>query len=319
MNRHNNFPPEENKYNKKQTATVALAVIFFVSALIFGYLYFSCNGRNITFKKYLLLNPARDLYSKNDLIVNFQPLREDLTGIGNTNSGVSVYFEYLPTGANISINKDNGYFPASLLKLPAAFAVYKKIEEGEWKLSDEFEITKESLNPDFGDLYKKPPGTKMSVKDLLSEMLAKSDNTAYMVFVNNLESWELNEAYGHLGLDSLVSEDGQITARKYSVLLRSLYNATYLSDESSQEILGILSDSPLRGYLDQALPMDVVFAHKFGENKSHGVLHDAGIIYVPNRPYLLTVMIKDIDEVSAKKLTNRISAMVYNYVSGYSE
>jgi len=44
----------------------------------------------------------------------------------------SVYFEYLPTGANISINKDAEFFPASLLKVPVAMAIAKKIDKREW-------------------------------------------------------------------------------------------------------------------------------------------------------------------------------------------
>ena len=305
--------------SKKQSILITRCAVFFITSSVFAYLYFYGDTKNVILKKYSLLNPARNLYNRGDLIVNVQPLREELTKIGVENPGLSVYFEYLPTGANISVNKEVGYFPASLLKLPAAFAVYKKVEEGEWKMSDKFEITEDDKEAGFGQLYKKPVGTKMTVKDLLFEMLAKSDNTAYMVFVNHLKVWDLNEAYGHVGMDSLVSSEGLLTTKKYSVFLRSLYNSSYLKDDSSQDILGILTDNPFREYLAQSLPMDIVFAHKIGENQSKRVHQDAGIVYVPNRPYLITVMIKDTDENTAKKLMWIVSKKVYDYISSYKE
>jgi D-alanyl-D-alanine carboxypeptidase len=45
---------------------------------------------------------------------------------------ISIYYEQLNSGANISVNKDLRLWPASLTKLPVALVVMKKIESGGW-------------------------------------------------------------------------------------------------------------------------------------------------------------------------------------------
>src|SRR3972149_9138706 len=57
--------------------------------------------------QYNLLNPARKFIKQEDLIVNFQPLRDYLNDKYEVDKNVSIYFEYLSTGANISLNKED--------------------------------------------------------------------------------------------------------------------------------------------------------------------------------------------------------------------
>ena len=76
---------------------------------------------------YSFVDPSRRLVEQKNLIVNLQPLRELLNQRYESNPKISIYFEYLPTGANIAINKDAEFYPASLLKVPVAVAGAKKI------------------------------------------------------------------------------------------------------------------------------------------------------------------------------------------------
>src|SRR3989344_2628198 len=57
-------------------------------------------------EEYKLLNPARELHHPEDLIINVQPLRDYLNEKYEANPNVSIYFEFLNTGANIAISKD---------------------------------------------------------------------------------------------------------------------------------------------------------------------------------------------------------------------
>lgn len=68
-------------------------------------------------------------FSRNaDLLTTVQPIREKLHTLFQEESleHTSLYFEYLNTGANISINQDIRILPASLIKVPLAMAVMKK-------------------------------------------------------------------------------------------------------------------------------------------------------------------------------------------------
>src|SRR6185436_4030107 len=81
--------------------------------------------------KYPLLDPARELIPQSNYIINIQDLRNYLHGIENQYpDSVSIYYEQLNSGANISVNKNLRLFPASLSKLALALIVAKKVEQG---------------------------------------------------------------------------------------------------------------------------------------------------------------------------------------------
>lgn len=269
--------------------------------------------------KYGLLNPARKFFKQEDLIINLQPLRDYLNKKYEADQNVSIYFEYLPTGANISIHKDTEFWPASLLKLPVAMAVTKKIEKGEWKWTNELVIMTSDKNEGFGDLYKQPVGTKMTIEKLVQLSLSESDNTANFILVRNLEPSDFQNIYDHLGLIDFLSHKGKISAKKYSVMLRALYNASYLSDEYSQKLLNILNKTPFKEYLGSGLPDNIKFSHKIGVSDDQKVFLDSGIVFVQNRPYILTAMIKTQNKEYAEKVMKDISEQAYQYVVNYSD
>jgi len=281
--------------------------------------------------KYNFLNPAVDLIESHDLIVNFQSLRESLTSKYEEREDylVSIYFEYLPTGANIAINKDEEVWPASLIKIPVAMAMMKKVESGKWNFDNELVILDEDKDNGFGTLYQQPTGTTMTIEKLLEESLIKSDNTAHLVLLRNLDSSEIEDIYNHLGMDDIVSDvkkkstqdvDNRITAKRYSIFFRSLYNSTYLLPENSQKFLDILEKAP-QEYLSLGLPAEVKFVHKTGVRVGESVNADAGIVYADDRPYLITVMIQKRDNIpesdneKINQIFKDISEEIYNYVS----
>ena len=279
---------------------------------------------------YPLIDPGRNLIHSQDLLVNFQPLRESLAREYQDRQDylVSIYFEYLPTGANVSINKDEKIWPASLMKIPIAMAAMKKIQDGQWKGTNELVILDEDKDPEYGTLYQKPTGTRMTIDDLLYASLVHSDNTAHFVLLRNLEEQELEDLYTHLGFDDLINAlkrspatdalDNRITAKLYSVFFRSLYNATFLSPAYSNQFLNLLTQSE-HGFSGAGLPNTVLFAHKIGIREDDKVYADSGIVYLSERPYLLTVMIQGKrgtgNQGEALGLMKDISREIYTYVS----
>lgn len=271
-------------------------------------------SHDVIVQKYPLIDPARQFYAPSDLIINLQPLRDELSEIGK-DQNVSIYFESLNTGANIAVNKDAEYFPASLLKVPLAIAAVKKIELGEWKWSDEFAIMESDKNKDFGVLWQKPIGTRITIEELIRQSLTNSDNTAHFMLMRNIKEEELLKVQEHLGLQEFFSKDGRISAKKYAPILRSLYSASYLSVEDSQKMLGWMSESIFNSYLAFGIPSSVKFAHKIGIEDKKGVHSDAGIVYLNSRPYLLIVMIKGQDLSKVQDIMHDISKKVYNYMA----
>ena len=310
------------KLDNQKFFIAALAVLVVLN--LFTIFYFtqikdgSKNQTEETEDKFQLLNPARKSVNQKDLIINIQPLRDELNKYEGQKD-ISIYFEYLPTGANISINKDAQFWPASLLKLPVAMAVAKKIEKGEWKWDNKLVLMAADKEESFGTLFKEPTGSIFTIEDLVRRALVDSDNTANFILVRNLETREIYDVYEHLGAGDFFSAGGEIGAKKYSANFRALYNSSYLSEESSQKLLAYLSETRFDEYLKGGLPEGTVYAHKIGVAEDKNVYMDSGIIYAPNRPYILTVMVSGRDKREAEDLMKKISEQVFNYVSGYSE
>lgn len=272
-----------------------------------------------SFVSFSYLNPARTLVEQKDMIINVQPLRDYLNSAYESNSNVSIYFEYLPTGANIALNKDAEFYPASLLKLPVAMAVAKKIERREWEWTNELVLLPADKDDGFGTLYKEPSNSTYTIEELVRRSLTESDNTAHFILVRNLEVAEMNDVYEHMGLDGFLKTNGNLSAKRYATIVRTLFNASYLSEANSQKLLSYMTQSPFVDYLQQGLPPLIPFAHKIGISESEGVYLDSGIVYAEHRPYLLTVMIRTKDEKRAKEIMADVSKRVYTYVSSYSE
>jgi beta-lactamase class A len=263
-----------------------------------------------------LTDPLRQFYKADDLVINIQPLRNELNKLEN-NQNISIYFEVLNTGANISINKDSGFFPASLLKVPLIIAVVKKIERGEWQWNTKIELTEADKNNDFGTLWQQPVGTLFTIEELVKQELVNSDNTAYFMLLNNINPTEILKVQNYLGLGDFPSENLEISAKQYSPILRSLFSATYLTIEDSEKILEWMSESDFNNYLAGGMSKDIKFSHKIGTSDEKKSYLDAGIVYLRNRPYILIVMIKNLEVKEADGLMHDISRKVYDYMMNY--
>ncbi len=323
----------DNKINKYIYKHVLVYVVF-ILFILFTYVFYipSLIGTNLSQKETSFLSPSVSLINKENLLVNFQDLRELFQDKYEKRDdyAISIYFEYLPTGANISINKDEKMWPASLIKIPIAMAIMKKVQDNKWKLNNELVILDNDKDSEYGDLYKEPTGTTLSIKKLIEETLINSDNTAHFVLLRNLDGGELEDVYEHLGLDDIIDAikhspkgesevDNRITAKRYSIFFRSLYNSTYMDQEHSELFLDILSHAP-RDLLGSGLPQDVPFVHKTGIRIDEKVKADSGIVYVAGRPYILTVMVQqkkkgEFNQEEINSIFEKISKEAYNHVA----
>lgn len=270
---------------------------------------------------YPLLDPMRFFAEPRDLLTTVQPVREELRAIFEKEwlDSTSLYFEYINTGANISINPDVRILPASLIKVPLAMAVMKKIERGDWELYNELIMMKEDRDTEWGDVYKHPIGTPITVQNLIEEMLLHSDNTAYRILYRNLSLDEVKDVFSALGLDDFFDQEWKVTAKEYTRLIRSLYTANYLTPEHSQFLLDVLSRTDYDDYLWQGILDEAWFAHKIWENESKTVILDAGLVYIRNRVYLISMAMdyqkEWLTREQALVVFGRVSRVIYNYIS----
>jgi beta-lactamase class A len=320
------------KIKKKNRTYLIVAVVSTVTTVIFAGLFFYSQRLGVILdlkNPYPLIDPARNFVPQENFAVNLQPLREELRKKASdfaSGGKVSIYVEFLNSGANIHVNPTTYVWPASLPKLALSMAVMKKIERGEWKLSNELILTRgdqeEGSASDVDALWKHPIGTRFTIEKLLEELLKNSDNTAHGILSRNMHADEIQVILDDLGMSELFNEEGQVNAKEYSRLFRALYTASFLTREHSQLLLTWLDSSLFNDFLAGAVPEEIPFPHKYGLNTERRAYADSGIVYIPRGPYMITVILEgdqrllyEIDEVRAKAFMQDISTSVYEYLS----
>lgn len=299
-----------------------------ITVLVGGclYIYFVWDHAAVHVQKaaaeYPLIDPARHLIPQEHFLSTLQPLRERVHAYVDTQEDVniSVYIEYLNTGANIIVKPEERFWPASLSKVPLALAVMGTVESNVWTLDQVLTLEEEDRMSVSSTLHTHPIGTKFTVRELLEELLVRSDNTAYRILGRNVPESEIVAVKEALGLEDLFDAEGEVTAREYTRILRSLYTASYLNRKHSQFLLDILNRAEWKDFLRQSVPESVPFPHKYGADAERNTFSDSGIVYIPQRPYLITVMIEAeksapdaVSKARAQEVMQAISRMAYEY------
>jgi beta-lactamase class A len=292
-------------------------IVGFFNLLFLGYLPVLSRLQYI---KYPLLDPAENFIEQSNYIVNIEPLRKFLISeqgkIGENK--ISIYLESLNSGANIAVNRDLRMFPASLAKLPLALVVMNKVENKELQLTDMETVAPEDIDGRSGSLQNSVPGTSYSINALLSALLINSDNTAQHMLLKLITPEDMQDLINNTGLEALADSNGKISAKEFSRFFRALYTSSYLSRDDSQKLLKMLSASTFKDFLSQGLPSQVPFAHKYGEDINAHIYIDSGIVYLPQRPYMMTVMIQNVDRATAQEIMKTISSRAYQYFSTFT-
>lgn len=261
----------------------------------------------------------------------FQPLEKKLNNFINSQkqSGqinkISVYFRDLNMGRWTGINENDKYDPASMLKVVIMIAYYKESENDPAFLNKQIIYT-QSLDKDIEQVAYQTPSElktdqKYSIQQLIEAMIVNSDNGAKNALLANINPRSLNEVYTDLGLQPPNdTQNYTISAKAYSLFFRILYNTTYLDENNSEKALSLLTKAGYKDGLVAGLPANVEAAHKFGEHVNTDAngqitdveLHDCGIIYYPQKPYLLCVMTSGPDIGKLASAIKNISQLVYS-------
>lgn len=311
-------------------AIVAMLSISILANILFaGYVFFSPKRESIGTKKsaqttYTLLAPRIFAENQNDVLINFIPLRTKLQSYAKTiPDRIGVFFEYLPSGTSIGINEKEEYLVASLLKVPVAMAAYESIIEGKLKEDTVLTLDKSHLDPYFGTLWQEGPGHKLTVTEAIYLMLKESDNTAARVIFDALPPGAVERIFDQLDIPKVINENQPVvTPKNYSSILKSLYLSSILPKDASQKILSILTETVFDDRIAAGIPKGIPVAHKIGfhtnTDLNRSIFTDCGIIYPPNRPFILCVMVQS-SEANAQTYMKNISSMVYHYVASYQK
>jgi beta-lactamase class A len=241
-------------------------------------------------------------------------------------SHISVYFRNLLDGGWIGINETEKFTPASLLKVPNMITLLKEAEKDPTLLKRQLVYTKKLSDgiPYFPATKTLEMNTSYTVEELIERMVKYSDNEAMYLLRDNFDATLFNQLYIDLSIatpDDTISDDF-MTVKTYASFFRILYNASYLSIDSSEKALEILTQTDFKNGLVAGVPKNTIVAHKFGErtytDDGTKQLHDCGIIYHPNDPYLLCVMTRGDNFDTLVGVIKDTSASVWNEMQSHN-
>jgi beta-lactamase class A len=229
----------------------------------------------------------------------------------------SIFLRDLETGEWTIVNEDEKYHPGSLIKVPMLMYYLKKAETDPTVLEKQLMLQSDP-NQLPNQTYKAQqivPGIKYSVRELLKYMVAYSDNNATFLLNNNCSIPDFKKVFSTHGIaePNVFDTNYVMNVKEYSVFMRSLYNATFLSPQYSDYALSLLSESSFTQGMSNKIPKDVVVARKFGEafRSNKRELHESGIIYCNKRPYILIVMTKGANQTNQVSFISAISETIF--------
>jgi len=287
-----------------------------------------CNTYSVRLHGYKYVNKL--LYAERSCeSENYASLKEEITNYienekrsGKLTSASTYIRVYNTHGEWISVNPDEPYHPASLLKLPVLFT-FARMAEINPKVLDEKVLFKKHDTTLPNQIFVSrslQPGHTYTIRELLKYLITYSDNDALYLLYNYHDPAVYKKIFTDLELPEMQGsrDDASMKVKEYSVLLRVLYNGTYLSTPSSEFALSLLAESDFKDGLVKGIPANVEVAHKFGEYFRGNVfeLHESAIVYGSKYNYIITVMTRGTEMKELSDVLGNISKTTYDAIEG---
>jgi beta-lactamase class A len=233
----------------------------------------------------------------------------------------------LTSGHKYMLKGDEVFPQASSIKVPLLVELFRQAQvnsEGQAKLTDLYTVRESDMVPDSDIFLGLTPGvTRLTNRDLATMVVAVSDNSATNVLIDRVGMDNVNKLMDRLELkqtrlrrkmmDLKAAQEGRenvSTPREMMLLLEAVYREKVLNKSMTEDFLKVLSthkESALLG----GLPDSVRAANKPGALE--GVRNDSGIIFAPNRPFILCAMGTYLrNERAGEKAISQIAAAAYS-------
>ena len=127
----------------------------------------------------------------------------------------SLFARHLPSGREIAIRADEPMNALSVIKIPVMVLAYHDAEAGTLDLDERYRIRPEDLRRGSGLLQTFALGLEPTYRDLVTQMIITSDNTATDIMIARLGQERVNEMLSELGYEQtrLRASTGQLFRR----------------------------------------------------------------------------------------------------------
>ena len=207
----------------------------------------------------------------------------------------------LSTGHTFAFHGDTVFAQASSIKIPIMAGMYRAERAGEFSFDDAVTLETKAYVGGSGELQKgllKGPVTT-TIGKLVQAMIEESDNTATNWCIAKLGMGRVNRLLDELNLvntrlrrimlDSAAAarnEENVSTPKEMARLAEMIYRLRLVDPSASMDMRNLMG--LVKADFRKAVPAGISVASKPGEVT--GVRCETGIIFLPGRPFVLSVM-----------------------------
>ena len=111
----------------------------------------------------------------------------------------ALYAKHLPSGREIAIRADESVNTLSIIKIPVMILAFRDSEAGLLDLDERHTVQPENMRGGSGVLRAFAPGLAPTYRDILTQMIVTSDNTATDIMISMVGLARVNELLAELG------------------------------------------------------------------------------------------------------------------------
>lgn len=291
-----------------------------LSIIIFSFVFWSCESQKKEPSIVELNNQIIDILSQSE-------------------GDFAVAFKHLKSEDTLYINANQSFHAASTMKTPVMIELYKQAQSGKISLEDSLIVKDEfksivdgspfsmSMGDDSEDGLYGLMGSKVSIRELMYQMITKSSNLATNMLIElvgagnvmlTLKEMGANDMQVLRGVEDIKAFDkgmnNTTTAFDLMLIYEALGQGAVVSKEASDEMIEVLLNQQFNEIIPANLPDEVKVAHKTGSIT--GVQHDSGLIITPNGDrYVLVLLSKNLEDTQEGiNLMSQVSKVIYDHV-----
>lgn len=269
----------------------------------------------------------------NETPKNFKGRLEETAAAFDGVMGIAV--KDLTAGDEIGVDWDERFLAASSIKIPILIELFRKAEAGAVDLGERVTVGDDVKVGGTGVLKEMGDGTAtLALSDLASLMITVSDNTATNILIDVVGMEDVNGLLEGMGLRTTrlmrkmqdseaiaMGRENYATPREFMRLMAALYASEGMDPWVSEQTLSVLK-KPKTTAINRLLPYEVNVASKYGNMRDSYC--DVGVVYHPERPYVISVMTKEIHEGDVRKqrtidAISKVSRMVFDHFDSISK
>ena len=249
---------------------------------------------------------------------------------GRVKGRIGVAVSEFPNGPLLSINGDEAFRAASVIKIPILYELFRKSDAHTLDFNASHTVSSSNLCTGSGVIRLLHRPLQLTIHDLATLMIVVSDNSATNELIDVAGVAAVNSTMTSLGLNRTIlrrkmlgDSGGDVSFDNDNVsspndllnLLRIIHSGERLSKQSSDDLLGIMKTQQLRNKIPRYLPASLPVANKTGTVR--GVSNDAAVLYLNNKTVGLVVMSMDLEQSSYGRDTG-LDTHAGNFRSGRS-